>query len=472
MIGKDRSEEETAMSNREKPASAGRATLADWKAFCAAHPEVAYLNAVFTDQCGTVRGKRMPLAEAGKVFTDGLELPMSVYFLDVTGENEDIHGRGFSDGDPDGTAHPIAGTVAVVPWARDQAQVMMTMDVPEGGACEFEPRNVLARVAERLGARGLTPVSAVEFEFYLLDQKPDPDGRPLAPINPSTGDRERSNQVYGLSELDGFSDLLRDISVFAADLSVPASAAVAEFAPGQYEINLKHGPDPLRSADHGILLRYLIGAAARAHGFRASFMAKPYVDQVGNGCHIHTSLLDGDENNVFDDGGDRGTELIRHAIGGLQRTLPAAMALMAPNLNAYRRFAPNRFVPVNGAWGYNNRSVAFRVPTGSPKARRIEHRVAGADANPYLVLAAILAGIDYGLENKIDPGEPTQVNACDRVDPDLPLTLPRALDTFVGAPVLRDYFGDLFVDIYAETKRLEFEKFNKIISTRELEWYL
>jgi len=129
-------------------------------------------------------------------------------------------------------------------------------------------------------------------------------------------------------------------------------------------------------------------------------------------------------------------------------------------------------VPVNGAWGYNNRSVAFRVPTGSPKARRIEHRVAGADANPYLVLAAILAGIDYGLENKIDPGEPTQVNACDRVDPDLPLTLPRALDTFVGSPVLRDYFGDLFVDIYAETKRLEFEKFNKIISTRELEWYL
>lgn len=460
------------MSNREKPTSAGRATLGDWKAFCAAHPEISYLNAVFTDQCGTVRGKRIPVDDADKIFTDGLQLPMSVYFLDVTGVNEDIHGRGFSDGDPDGTAYPIGGTLASVPWASDQAQILMTMVTPEGQACEFEPRDVLARVAERLSTRGLTPVSAVEFEFYLLDPKPDATGRPLAPINPSTGDREKSNQVYGLSELDGFGNLLRDIGSYASGLSVPASAAVAEFAPGQYEINLKHGPDPLRSADHGILLRYLIAAAARRHGLRASFMAKPYADQVGNGCHVHTSLLDRDGRNVFDDGGESGTDMMRHAIGGLQRTLPAAMALLAPNLNAYRRFGPNLFVPVNGAWGYNNRSVAFRVPTGAPQARRIEHRVAGADANPYLVLAAILAGIDYGIEHKIDPGEPTTNNACDRVDPDLPLTLPRALDTFISSPVLRDYFGDVFVDIYAETKRLEFEKFNQAISTRELEWYL
>ncbi len=460
------------MSNRERPASTTRASLADWKAFCAAHPKVAYLNAVFTDQCGTVRGKRIPVEEATKVFTDGLQLPMSVYFLDVTGVNEDIQGRGFSDGDPDGTAFPIDGTLAAVPWAPDQAQVLMTMETPEGAPCEFEPRNVLARVADRLGARGLMPVSAVEFEFYLLDPKPDAKGRPQPPINPSTGNREKSNQVYGLTELDGFGDLLRDIGTYATGLGVPASAAVAEFAPGQYEINLKHGPEPLRSADQGILLRYLIGAAAREHGLRASFMAKPYLNQVGNGCHVHTSLLDVDGRNVFDDGGEDGSDMMRHAIGGLQRTLPPAMALFAPNLNAYRRFGPNLFVPVNGAWGYNNRSVAFRVPTGAPQARRIEHRVAGADANPYLVLAAILAGIDYGIENKIEPGEPTAVNACDHVDPDLPLTLPRALDAFIAAPVLRDYFGDLFVDIYAETKRLEFEKFNQTISTRELEWYL
>jgi len=449
-----------------------RAHLSDWEAFCDSHSDVAYLNAIFTDQCGTVRGKRIPLADAGKVFSSGLQLPMSIYFLDVTGVNEDVCGRGFSDGDPDGTAYPIAGTLAPVPWAADQAQVMMTMETPEGVTCGFEPRNVLARVASKLADRGLTPVTAVELEFYLLDPVSDASGRPQPPLNPTTGEREKSNQVYGLSELDGYSELLRDIGSFANGMGVPASAAVAEFAPGQYEINLNHGPDPLRSGDHGVMLRYLISAAAKAHGHRASFMAKPFLDQTGNGCHIHVSLLDGKGGNVFDDGGESGSERMRHAVGGLQALLPASMAILAPNLNAYRRFAPNSFVPVNDAWGYNNRSVAFRIPTGSPSARRIEHRVAGADINPYLVLAVVLAGIDYGLENKIEPGAPATKNACEDVDPNLPLSLSEALALFSSSDVMREYLGDEFVNIYAETKRLEYARFQDAISAREYDWYL
>lgn len=460
------------MSDREKPSLSDRARLADWKAFCAEHPEVAYLDVVFSDQCGTVRGKRLPIAEADKVFTDGLQLPVSIYFLDVTGVNEDICGRGFSDGDPDGTAYPIAGSLVKVPWADDQAQVLMTMDMPEGGPCAFEPRNVLARTVSRLAEKGLTAVTAVEFEFYLLDTETDAKGRPQAPINPRTGEREITNQVYGLSELDGFADLMRDIDIYATTMGVPASAAVAEFAPGQYEINLNHGPDPLRAGDHGIVLRYLIAAAAREHGLKASFMAKPFLSETGNGCHIHASLLDEAGRNIFDDGSEKGTDELRYAIGGLQAVLPASMLVLAPNLNSYRRFGPNLFVPVNRAWGYNNRSVAFRVPTGSPSARRVEHRVAGADVNPYLTLAVILAGIHYGLENKIDPGEPTSQNACDHVDPDLPLTLPHAVEAFAGSEIMRDYLGSDFVDIYSETKRLEFEKFNRIISEREYTWYL
>ena len=460
------------MSKRKGPALTGRADLAEWEAFCAANPGIDYLNAVFTDQCGTVRGKRVPVSEAPKIFSNGLQLPMSVYFLDVTGVNEDICGRGFSDGDPDGTAFPIAGSIACVPWAEDQAQVLMTMDTPDGVPCDFEPRNVLAGVAERLSKLGLTPVTAVELEFYLLDPRADAKGRPQPPINPSSGEREASNQVYGLSELDGFTELLRDIGKFSECLAVPASAAVAEFAPGQYEVNLAHGPDVLRSGDHGILLRYLIGAAARQHELRASFMAKPFLNQTGNGCHIHLSMLDRDGTNIFDDGGEAGSDRMRHAIGGLQAMLPASMAILAPNINAYRRFGPNLFVPVNDAWGYNNRSVAFRVPTGLPTARRIEHRVAGADINPYLVLAVLLAGVHYGLENKIEPGEPVTTNACSVVDPNLPLTLLDAVECFSKSDLMRTYLGSEFVDIYAETKRLEYQRFQRAISAREYEWYL
>ncbi|MBO6541765.1 MAG: glutamine synthetase [Alphaproteobacteria bacterium] len=460
------------MSKRQKPVNTGRATLADWEAFCAANPDIAYLDAVFSDQMGTVRGKRLPVAEADKIFTQGLQVPVSVYFLDATGVNEDVLGRGFSDGDPDGTMFPLADTLARVPWAEDQAQVLMTMEMPQGGECDIEPRNVLKRVKSRLAASGINAVTAVEFEFYLFDNEADEEGLPQPPINPKTGERETANQVFGLDALEGFSDLLRDIDEFSTCLNVPASAAVAEFAPGQYEINLNHVDDVMKAGDHGILLRYLISAAARQHSFYASFMAKPYLDETGSGCHIHASMLDDKGVNIFDNGDEDGTDLLRYAIGGLRALLPASMAILAPNVNSYRRFGPNMFVPVNGAWGYNNRSVAFRVPMGSTDARRVEHRIAGADVNPYLALAVVLAGIHYGIENQIDPGEPTTDNASGFVDPELPLTMRRALEVFSESEIMRDYLGDTFVNMYAETRRLEYEKFLRIISTREYEWYL
>lgn len=461
------------MSGRQKPEQSGRATLADWKAFLAKNGPVDYLDAVFIDICGTVRGKRLPVSEAEKVFTSGLQMPRSIYFLDVTGVNEDIHGMGFSDGDPDCNAWPVAGTLQLVPWAEQpHAQVFMTMVEDDGTPCGLEPRNVLRQVLARFEEKGWHPVVAAEFEFYLLDTQMDEDGCPQPPINPATGEREFANELYGILELDGFGALLNDISDYADIQGVPATAATAEFAPGQYEINLRHEKDPLAAADHAVMLRHLIMAAARRHGFYASFMAKPYMDQTGNGCHMHVSLLDDDGNNLFDDGGEEGSDALRNAIGGLQALLDQSMAILAPNLNAHRRFGPNLFVPVNAAWGYNNRSVAFRVPAGEPENRRIEHRVAGADINPYLALAAILAGIHYGLENKLDPGMPAEGNACEQMDDNLPFFVPSALKRMRNSKVLRDYFSDAYVDVYTEVKLLEYEKFQRRISALEYEWYL
>jgi len=461
------------MSDRERPGVAGRATLADFKAFLAQHGNVDYVDAVFVDMCGTVRGKRFPRDEAEKIFSDGVQMPQSLYFFDVTGVNEDVCGMGFSDGDPDAQAYPIAGSIVPVPWSPiPLAQVMMTMEDLEEGPCWLEPRNVLANVVERLNSIGLRAVSACEFEFYILDRHRNAQNLPQPPVNPATGVRETANEVYGIAELDGFMELLKDVDAAAKKQNVPASGATAEFAPGQYEINLKHEDDIFAAADHAVMLRHLIDAVARTHNFTASFMAKPYADQAGNGLHVHCSVLDKQGRNIFDDGTDEGSIRLRHAIGGLQATLGEAMAFFAPNLNSYRRFEPNIFVPVNCSWGYNNRSVAFRVPAGDTNSRRIEHRVAGADANPYLVLAAILAGIHYGIVNEIDPGEPAEGNACDSMDEALPFFLPSALKRLRHSKIMRDYFGDRYVDLYAETKLLEYEKFQRIISTAEYDWYL
>ena len=461
------------MSDRQKPAPSEWATLGEFNAFLAEHGEIDYLDAVFVDMCGTVRGKRFPSEEADKVFGDGVQMPQSIYFFDVTGVNEDILGMGFSDGDPDAQSHPVAGSIVPVPWASmKQAQVLMTMVDEDGSPLLLEPRNVLANVVRKLEDIGLKATVACEFEFYLLDKDMDRKGRPQPPVNPATGARETAHEVYGITELDGFMALLKEIDEAAAEQGVPASGATAEFAPGQYEINLKHEDDVLRAGDHAIMLRHLIGAISRKHNFLASFMAKPFVDQTGNGMHVHCSVMDEQGNNIFNDGTDEGSLKLRHAIGGLQATLGDAMAFFAPNLNSYRRFGPNLFVPVNRTWGYNNRSVAFRVPNGSPESRRVEHRVSGADANPYLVLAAILAGIHHGIVNEIDPGEPAEGNACEIMDEGIPFFLPSALKRLRNSDVMREYLGGRYVDVYAETKMLEYDKFQRAISPLEYDWYL
>lgn len=461
------------MSERVKPGPKAWADLAEFNAFLAENGDIDYLDAVFVDMCGTVRGKRFPIEEADKVFTSGVQMPRSLYFFDVTGVNEDILGMGFSDGDPDSQSHPISGSIVPVPWASmKQAQVLMTMVDSKNQPLMLEPRNVLASVVQKLEDIGLHAITACEFEFYVLDKDRDRKGLPQPPINPATGLRETANEVYGITELDGFMALLKDIDEAAAEQGVPASGATAEYAPGQYEINLNHEDDVLAAGDHAIMLRHIIGAITRKHNFIASFMAKPFVGLTGNGLHVHTSVLDKDGRNIFDDGTDKGTKQLRHAIGGLQATLGDAMAFFAPNLNSYRRFEPNLFVPVNRAWGYNNRSVAFRVPAGSPGSRRVEHRVSGADANPYLVLAAILAGIHYGIVNEIDPGDPAEGNACDIMDEGIPFYLPSALKRLRNSQVMKDYLGEQYVNVYAETKMLEFEKFQRAISPLEYDWYL
>jgi glutamine synthetase len=450
-----------------------KARLKELETYLESYPQTEYIDALFVDMSGVIRGKRYLRDDIDKLFRGGLQIPLSLHFLDVTGDCLDPCGMGFSDGDPDGTALPIEDTLVPVGWSQGRGgQVLMTMLDQAGVAAWTDPRNVAEKALAGLDELELSPVISFELEFYLVDKVRDSRDCPQPPISPATGRRDLSTQVYGMTELDAFAPFLHAVEKECRSQKVPASVATKEYAPGQFEINLRHVPDPLTAADHCALLRYIVKNVARDYGVEATFMSKPYIDRVGSGMHVHLSLLDSQGNNVFEDESELGSAKLRNAVGGLMGSMNDAMAIYAPNVNAFRRYLPNRFVPVTPSWGPNNRSVAFRIPAGEAENRRFEHRVAGADANPYLVLAAIVAAIHHGLVNQIDPGPPAEGNAGKRSDPDLPLTWRDAIVRFNNSALMNEYLGTPYVQLYCESKLKELTKYYDFISLREYEWYL
>jgi len=453
---------------------AQREVLAEFEQLWAEHPEIRQVDALLVDLCGVTRGKRYPIEDAPKLWTQGLPIPYSVHFLDATGDCLDPLGRGISDGDPDGLCFPVSGSLALVGWSdTPRARVLMSMaEDDRQGRGEADPRNLAARVLARLQAAGLHPVTAFELEFYLLDPELGAHGRPRRALAPGSGRRESLMQVYGIEELDGFESFFRALDEECRRQGVPASVVTSEFAPGQYEVNLRHVAEPLVAADHAVLLRYVVRNVARREGLLASFMPKPYIDSAGNGMHIHMSVLDEQGRNIFDDGSARGGERLRQAIAGLLSLLPDSMAIFAPDANAFRRIGPGMYAPLSRSWAADNRSVAVRIPSGPGSARRFEHRVAAANANPYLVLAALLAGIHHGLGEQLDPGPEALGNSGADPDPEVPRKWSRALRRMAGSRVLADYFSADYVALYCAAKRAELEKFEHQITPREYQWYL
>jgi glutamine synthetase len=437
------------------------------------HKDLQSIDALLPDVLGILRGKRIMIGDAARLFESGMQLPRSLYLMDAHGEMTNPFGRGFGDGDPDGTSWPIPGTLSLV-WGEGpkRAQVLMTLRDGSGLVEASEPRAALERVVARFHDVKLTPVAALELEFYLIDRERDAKGGPQPPRNPLSGQREKAASVYGIDDLDRHRVFLGALNDAARTQRVPISATSKEYAPGQFEANLRHQNDVLAAADHAVFLKQIVKAAARAHGYDATFMAKPYPDRSGSGLHIHVSVLDETGRNIFDDGTEEGSPRLGHAIGGLQALMAESMAIFAPNVNSYRRFQPDMFAPVNTRWGVNNRSAGLRVPMGPSDARRVEHRASGADANPYLTLAAVLAGVHHGLEKSLDPGKPAVGNVSREPDMRLPFTIDDALARLGGGKVLSTYLGAETLELYRETKRIETERLRRIISEAEYEWYL
>lgn len=436
----------------------------------AVRPEIESVRTAVCDLNGIMRGKLMPVGQVEKVLKGGLRMPLSIVGVDIWGEDVVGSTEVFATGDADGFCEMTGRGILPMTWARNGgALIPYWMRQDDGQPFMADPRRALAAVLERYRKHGLTPVVATELEFYLVDPS---EQRPMPPISPATGRRLDTDAVLSIDEVDEFEDFLKDVYLACAAQGIPADATIGENGCGQFEINLSHVPDALKAADDALFFKRTVKGVARKHGFAATFMAKPYGERSGNGLHVHFSVLDQDGRNIFDDGSADGSRTLRHAVGGLLAGMAETAALFAPNLNSYRRLRPGTHAPSGIAWGYENRTVAIRIPGGSASSRRIEHRVAGADANPYLAIAAILGTALIGIEREIEPAEPIVGNAYDHDLPNLAYDWASAIAAFRSGPMVADIFSLPLRRMFVDCKRQELSIFAERVTTFEYVSYL
>jgi len=426
---------------------------------------------ILHDLNGIHRGKWLPREQIAKVFNGGYKMPQNTCSLDAWGR--DLEELVQESGDADGVCTADPETLARVPWAdKPTAQVIVSMgsfggDEPYGG----DPRMVLQSVLDRYAKLGLRPVVASEMEFHLFELDRDKFGEPQHSQRALNGSPALGGQTYGMDIMRETAPLMDAITDAAKRQNLPVDTLITEFGPSQFEINLYHQDCAMRACDQGSMLKRAIRNVARSHNKVASFMAKPFAEQVGNGMHIHFSLIDADGQNVFDNGTDAGSELLGHAVAGCLATMADSMAIFAPNINSYRRMVPGCYAPLAPNWGYENRTTAIRIPGGDNRAIRIEHRVAGADANVYLTVAAMLAGALYGIENKMAAPQAVVGDAGD-VKAELPHFWQNALEKFEQSDFIGEYLGTELQKTFALSKRKEKQEFDSRVTLLEYDAYL
>ena len=373
--------------------------------------------------------------------------------LDIWGD--DIAGSPlvFETGDADGVLRPTERGFAPMPWLDSPSALLpIWMFHEDGRPFAGDPRHALNTVLDRYRARGLTPICGLEMEFFLVD---DTEETLQVPRSPQSGKRHVASETLSLRALDRFDGFFSDLYDACEAMDIPADAATSEAGLGQFEINLMHSDDALKAADDAWLFKMLVRGLARTHGFAATFMAKPYPDSAGSGLHTHFSVLDKDGANIFDNGGTEGSDAMHHALAGLMEAMPPSTLIFAPHANSYARLVPSAHAPTGVAWGYENRTTALRIPSGNHKARRIEHRVAGGDVNPYLMLAAILGAAMNGLEDRKDPPAPLTGNAYEADVPQIHADWADATNTFEKSPQIARIFPSEIIRNFVLTKRQE-----------------
>lgn len=433
---------------------------------------VTEIECLVPDLTGVARGKILPRTK----FTQerGMRIPEAILGMTVTGNcpgDDAAYHRAISSTDRDMVLKPDPSTITMVPWACDPtAQVIHDCFFADGKLVDFAPRSVLKKILKLYEKHAWKPAVAPELEFYLTAQNTDPD-LPLKPPAGRSGRAETSRQVYSIDAVNEFDPLFEDIYDYCELMNLDVDTLIHEIGAGQMEINFLHG-EPLGLADRVFYFKRTLREAALKHGMYATFMAKPIMGEPGSAMHIHQSVVDAVTGlNIFSEEDGTPSALFHAYIGGLQTYMPAAMAIIAPYVNSYRRLVRHTGAPINVQWGIDNRTVGFRVPKSGPQDRRIENRIIGADANPYLALAVTLACGYLGMTEKLDATPMTNHSAYD-LRFELPQGLPEALHALRENAKLRSVLGSRFIDVYAAIKELEHQEFMTVISPWEREHLL
>ena len=433
---------------------------------------ITEIECMVPDMAGVARGKILPTKKFLSGFTEGaLRLPESIFGQTVTGDYID-ESSVLSETEPDVILMPDPATLRIVPWYDEPtAQVICDAVTREGEPVTLAPRTVLRHVLDLYAAQGWKPVVAPELEFFLAAKNIDPDYPLEAPVG-ANGRQETGRQSYSIDAVNEFDPIFEDMYDFCEAQEIDIDTLIHESGVAQVEINFNHG-DPMALADQVFLFKRTMRQAAMRHGIYATFMAKPYEREPGSSMHIHQSLVSAQTGkNLFATKGGRDTKLFHHHIGGLQKFLPAAMSLIAPNVNSYRRIVKWYAAPINTHWGVENRTVGLRVPLSKPEDRRIENRVAGADANPYLAIATSLACGYLGMVGELKPSKPKESAAYDSKIFALPKHLLDALAKLQSNKELREILGEDFITVYLEVKHTEHDAYQGVISAWEREHLL
>ncbi|WP_050931454.1 glutamine synthetase family protein [Aestuariivita boseongensis] len=426
------------------------------------------VECIISDLPGIARGKAVPAPKFAR--QAHFHLPDSIFFQTITGDWGEAAGKeGFIERDM--ILKPDMSTASAAPWTGDWTlQVIHDAYDRDGDPIEFAPRNVLKRVVDLYHKQGWTPVVAPEMEFYLVARNLDP-AKEIEPMMGRSGRPAAARQAYSMTAVDEFGPVIDDIYDFAEHQGFEIDGITQEGGAGQLEINLQHG-DPVNLADQVFYFKRLIREAALRHNCFATFMAKPIADEPGSAMHIHHSVIDTETGkNIFSGPQGGETDAFYHFIGGLQHHLPAAVAVLAPYVNSYRRFVRDHAAPINLEWGRDNRTTGIRVPLSGPAARRVENRIAGMDCNPYLGIAASLACGYLGLMEERRPHKSFKGDAYE-IEEDLPRLMGEALPLFDASKALHEVLGPEFARVYSIVKNAEYEEFLGVISPWEREHLL
>ncbi len=450
--------------------------LDEARRFLDANPDVEAFDIVLTDTNGIGRGKIVRRHELTGIYESGRHLPISILGLDITGE--DVHETGliWDSGDGDLRAWPVPGTLVRLHGTQPpRAQVLMSMYRLDGTPMTSDPRHALARQIERLAGKGLHPAGAFELEFFLFANERDKERRVKPAGAVLDGRHSGKTEVYSVDHLHGMEPLFSDIYAACAAQDIPAETVISEYAPGQYELTLRYRKDVMRAADDLVMLKRIVRMQARRHGVTACFMAKPVERYAGSGMHFHVSMLDDAGGNIFSERAEgQWAPTLLHGIGGLAATMPESMLVFAPHANSWRRFVAQSYAPIAPTWGANNRSVALRVPAGDVKNRRIEHRPAGVDTNPYLVAAVILAGLAKGFDEQIDPGAETTGNGYENAPTlaDAPSDWRTAIEAAKASSFLKEALGEDLHRTFTAIKRAEYLRVARTVTELDYHLYL